>query len=148
MQYFPNLPQESTETKKQRGHHSKRVKSVEQYILPLSPTVNHYYKVRVVRGKAFLYIDPKVKRYREEVRLLTRLGKKYDEPVELRVVVYFADKRRQDLDNRIKGLQDALVKAGVLSDDSLIDKLIVEKGNIIKGGQMVVSIRPKNQTNQ
>ena len=37
-------------------------------------------------------------------------------------------------------LLDALVHAGVMSDDSLIDKLTVERGPIFKGGKVRVFI--------
>jgi Holliday junction resolvase RusA-like endonuclease len=36
---------------------------------------------------------------------------------------FFADRRRTDVDNRIKPLQDALTHAGAYADDSQIDRL-------------------------
>jgi crossover junction endodeoxyribonuclease RusA len=51
------------------------------------------------------------------------------------------DRRRRDLDNLLKALLDALQHAGVYADDSLIDRLSVEKGEVAVGGKAVVVIR-------
>jgi len=41
------------------------------------------------------------------------------------VRLYFPDRRRCDIDNRIKGCQDALTKAGIWADDVQVDDLRV-----------------------
>jgi crossover junction endodeoxyribonuclease RusA len=60
--------------------------------------------------------------------------------LEMKVVLYPRDKRKQDIDNRIKALWDALGDAGVFNDDEQIDVLIVERGEIKKGGGCLVCI--------
>jgi crossover junction endodeoxyribonuclease RusA len=60
--------------------------------------------------------------------------------LEMKVVLYPRDKRKQDIDNRIKALWDALGDAGVFEDDEQIDVLIVERGEIKKGGGCLVII--------
>jgi crossover junction endodeoxyribonuclease RusA len=45
-----------------------------------------------------------------------------------------------DIDNRLKPLGDALQLAGVFADDGLIDKITVERGEIIKGGKCIVTL--------
>lgn len=60
--------------------------------------------------------------------------------LEMKVVIYPRDKRKQDIDNRIKALWDALTDAGVFDDDEQIDVLIVERGEIKKGGGVLVFI--------
>lgn len=47
--------------------------------------------------------------------------------IEMTLRLYFADRRRTDIDNRVKPLQDALTHARAYKDDSQIDRLIVER---------------------
>jgi crossover junction endodeoxyribonuclease RusA len=56
------------------------------------------------------------------------------------IILHFKDKRKSDLDNRIKSLQDALVQAGLMEDDSQFDEITVKRGEIIKGGLCLVKI--------
>jgi crossover junction endodeoxyribonuclease RusA len=58
----------------------------------------------------------------------------------MQVTLYPKDRRKQDIDNRIKALWDALASAGVYEDDSQIDVLIVQRGEIKKGGGCLVMI--------
>jgi crossover junction endodeoxyribonuclease RusA len=60
--------------------------------------------------------------------------------LEMKVIIYPRDKRRQDIDNRIKALWDALCDAGVFDDDEQIDVLHIERGEIKKGGGVLVYI--------
>jgi crossover junction endodeoxyribonuclease RusA len=60
--------------------------------------------------------------------------------LQMQVTLYPRDKRKQDIDNRIKALWDALANAGVYDDDSQIDVLIVQRGEIRKGGGCLVLI--------
>jgi crossover junction endodeoxyribonuclease RusA len=60
--------------------------------------------------------------------------------LEMKVTVYPRDRRKQDIDNRIKALWDALADAGVFDDDEQIDVLHIERGEIKKGGQVLVMI--------
>lgn len=46
------------------------------------------------------------------------VGGPFENKVELSAVFYVKDKRRRDLDNMLTSCQDALVKAGILKDDS------------------------------
>jgi crossover junction endodeoxyribonuclease RusA len=46
----------------------------------------------------------------------------------------------QDIDNRIKSLQDALEVAGAYDNDEQIDDLRVLRGPIVSGGRMEVMI--------
>ncbi|MCI7403922.1 MAG: RusA family crossover junction endodeoxyribonuclease [Pyramidobacter sp.] len=87
----------------------------------LPPTVNHLYRstrtgrrYKTERGRVW-----------QEWAAFTFLAKRkklipYDGYVALEVVFYSKDKRRWDVDNRIKALQDALVLGKVIDDDKLI----------------------------
>lgn len=58
--------------------------------------------------------------------------------LEMKVIIYPRDRRKQDIDNRIKALWDALIDAGVIDDDEQIDVLHIERGEIKKGGGVLV----------
>lgn len=51
------------------------------------------------------------------------------------------DHRRYDIDNRLKALLDALVDAHVMKDDSMVDKIILERGPVVPGGMVRVWIQ-------
>jgi crossover junction endodeoxyribonuclease RusA len=60
--------------------------------------------------------------------------------LQMTVTLHPRDKRKQDIDNRIKALWDALADAGVFDDDEQIDVLMVQRGAIVKGGACRVEI--------
>jgi crossover junction endodeoxyribonuclease RusA len=60
--------------------------------------------------------------------------------LQMQVTLFPRDRRKQDIDNRIKALWDALTDAGVFDDDEQIDILIVQRGEIRKGGGCLVMI--------
>ena len=51
----------------------------------------------------------------------------YTGRVKLEIIFYVKSKRKWDLDNRIKALQDCLEYAGVIANDNQIDKLIITR---------------------
>lgn len=107
--------------------------------LPYPPSVNGYYAS--VRGRQILSL--KGREYKTAVyaavlsagRPATFAGR-----LSLEVVLYPPDKRRRDLDNSIKSLQDSLTAAQVYQDDSQIDRLMVQRGEVSKPGRAVVTI--------
>ncbi len=68
--------------------------------------------------------------------------------LQMQVILYPRDRRKQDIDNRIKALWDALTDAGVFDDDEQIDVLIVQRGEIRKGGGCLVMIDEIDETRQ
>jgi len=105
---------------------------------PLAPSINHYYGLHGHRR----YMTEKGKQFKAEVAHIvsqqkTRFGKA---PIVLVVTIHFRDRRIQDLSNRIKALEDAMVQSGLLFDDSQIKEIHVYEGEIVKGGKMVVQI--------
>lgn len=107
--------------------------------LPLPPSVNSYrtiFRGRMGISKAGRAFKEQVSDYVAEFRV-PKLG---DARIEMKVVVYPRDRRKQDIDNRIKALWDALSDAGVFDDDEQIDILHIERGEIKKGGGVLVFI--------
>ena len=66
--------------------------------------------------------------------------------LEMQVTLYPKDRRKQDIDNRIKALWDALADAGVFDNDEQIDTLMVQRGAIKKGGGCMVIIEKIEET--
>ena len=107
--------------------------------LPLPPSVNSYrtiFRGRMGISKAGREFKAQVSDYVIEYRV-PKLGKAR---LEMKVVIFPRDRRKQDIDNRIKALWDALGDAGVFDDDEQIDVLMIERGEIKKGGGVLVII--------
>ena len=51
----------------------------------------------------------------------------YSGPVALDIIFTARNKRRWDIDNRVKPLQDCLTLAGVIKDDSQVEQLFIKK---------------------
>ena len=108
--------------------------------LPLPPSVNSYrtiFRNRMNISKAGKEFKTQVSDYVVEYRV-PKLGKAR---LEMQVILYPRDRRKQDIDNRIKALWDALGDAGVFDDDEQIDILMVSRGEIKKGGGCLVIIQ-------
>ena len=93
----------------------------------LPPTVNLLY--RNFRGHR--YKTPQGRAYQEQVAVLLRNRWEgqppYELPIELRLIFTANNRRRWDIDNRVKALQDCLSLAGVLKDDRQVEILHVER---------------------
>ena len=103
-------------------------KLLEVELRGLPPTVNHLYRTgkngtryKTVMGK--LYQDYATLVLSNEWHEQAR----YPGSVELRLTLTSGRKRKWDLDNRVKALQDCLELAGVIEDDAQIEVLHVER---------------------
>lgn len=109
------------------------------FTLGWPPTVNSYYSCTRngihMSKKGRLYADSSAALMREQN---APLG--IEDGVCLTVVMYPPDKRKRDLDNHMKALQDAITKHGVWKDDDQIHQLHVYRGEIVKKGKVVVMI--------
>jgi len=103
------------------------------------PTVNNYY----AHTKRGVYLSAKGRKYSHSVELDVQEQAPdiyITETVLMEVHLFPPDRRRRDLDNYMKALQDSLVKAGLIEDDSLIDQLFIYRGEVVKGGLVLVEI--------
>jgi crossover junction endodeoxyribonuclease RusA len=117
--------------------------------LPLPPSVNHYWGQHGHRrfvSKAGVAFKEKVAEYVIDYRV-PKLG---TARLAMTVVLFPKDRRKQDIDNRIKALWDALADSGVFDNDEQIDTLFIERGEIKKGGgcRVYIDILDKIEENE
>jgi crossover junction endodeoxyribonuclease RusA len=117
--------------------------------LPLPPSVNHYWGQHGHRrfvSKAGVAFKEKVTEYVIDYRV-PKLG---TARLAMTVVLFPKDRRKQDIDNRIKALWDALADSGVFDNDEQIDTLFIERGEIKKGGgcRVYIDILDKIEENE
>ncbi len=117
---------------------------ISDVLLPLPPSVNHYWETYVytkngrrVRGR---------RRSEKALRFVSAVqraisGDKYGGLVVAIIRIFFPDERRRDIDNVAKGLLDSLVHAGVIADDNQIKLLLLgDSLERVQGGAVEVSV--------
>ena len=118
--------------------------------LPLPPSVNTYWRANGKRR----FISKEGMLFRENVAdycVDNKVPSFGEKRLQFQVTLYPRDRRIQDIDNRIKALFDAL-EGWAYDSDSQIDVLIVQRGEIRKGGGCLVMVeeldelRPHEQT--
>lgn len=113
-----------------------------QITLPYPPSVNHYWGARGVHR----FLTAKAKAFRaatiEAVRTSGQGG--FGEArLEVCIQLHAPDRRVRDIDNCVKSILDSLCHAGVFVDDSQVDRLVVERSAVVKGGSCLVHIKLK-----
>ena len=95
-----------------------------RYTLPYPPTTNNLY-VNGVRGR---YKSPAYKAWLEDAGLMIMAQgrKRIHGPVALSIALVRPDKRRRDISNAIKSLEDLLVSMQVIEDDSLVQRISIQ----------------------
>ena len=107
------------------------------FIFPYPPSVNSYWGFH----GSHRFLTPKAKAFKQEVVLASIGHEKYGaNRLFVSVILNAPDRRIRDIDNYCKSLGDAMCQAGLFDDDSQIDKLMVERGAIVKGGCCKVTI--------
>jgi crossover junction endodeoxyribonuclease RusA len=116
-----------------------------RFALPYPPTVNTYWR-NIGKGRTILSAKARAYRAAADAAIAHQgdgrpamLGR-----IAVAIVVHPPDRRRRDLDNILKPLLDALANGHVIVDDSLIDRLQVERGEVIEDGMVLVSVEPCN----
>ena len=109
--------------------------------LPYPPSVNNLYAT--VNGRKVL--SKKGREYHEAVCVSVSkqlpVGSGFGKArISYRISAFPPDKRRRDLSNLIKVLEDALTYAGIWADDSQVDDLRVIRGAPASGGSVFIEI--------
>jgi len=98
------------------------------FTLPLPPTSNH--RLIPAKGSGRLITSPKMREWKKEAEDTLFRQRDWGNPtitgrVAVTLVITWPDRRKRDIDGPVKPVLDALVKAGILKDDSLIKELAV-----------------------
>lgn len=107
--------------------------------LPFPPSMNTYwrnFRGRMVLSKAGRQFKIAVQDYIIE-KNIPKFG---DKKLKITMILRPRDKRKVDIDNRIKAVLDSLEDAGVFDDDFQVDHLEMIRGEAIKGGLVRVLI--------
>ena len=111
------------------------------------PKTNRYFQTK--NGKRF--IPSRIKQAIDDAVLILKSLKPknfqiIDQPCQLYIIYTLPNKRKRDLDNLNKTLQDCLEKAGIVEDDTLFFRVVSEK-RIQKNVEKVeISIYPHDQS--
>jgi len=115
------------------------------FSLPFPPTVNNYYS----HTRNGVFISKKGRIYRAAAaEILNEQFPRVDfvalsQPINVTVTLFPPDQRTRDLDNYMKCLLDAITHAELWIDDSIIDQLLIFRGEISpRNGFCNVSINP------
>jgi len=111
-----------------------------KFILPWPPSINGYWRTfrnrQIIskRGRDYrALVDKYMQSYQLTNEALTgRLSVKltYEPPT----------KRKYDIDNFCKGIFDGLTHAKFWEDDEQVDRLVIEKSEKRKGGNVIVEV--------
>lgn len=113
--------------------------------LPWPPSTNRIWRSVVVRGRPQTLLSTAGRQFRalaaQHCMIARVSGMNLTGRLDVSLVAMAPDRRARDLDNVLKATLDALTHAGVWLDDSQIDRLTVSRGEITKGGRLVVTIK-------
>ncbi len=106
--------------------------------LPMPPSVNSLFATvgrrRVLSKRGREYVKAVGDAVREHAPSVSFGASR----LRLSMTLYPANRRRADLDNRVKALADSLCKAGLFDDDSQVDFLQVTRAEVRPPGSCVV----------
>lgn len=113
-------------------------------ILPWPPSVNQYWRHPSKGPLAGRHlISEQGRSYRGRVlNQLTAEGHRHKivDRLAVSILCHPPDRRRRDLDNVLKAALDAMVFAGVMLDDSQIDRLAIERRDVQAPGRLEITI--------
>lgn len=114
------------------------------FTLPWPPSVNTYWRSIMGPCHSRVILSERGRRYRKAVSdqvLLQGVPRhKFRGRLEISVLANPPDKRKRDLDNLWKGVLDGLQHSGVVVDDSHFDRMTIERGEVVEGGKLQITI--------
>ena len=110
--------------------------AIVQLVLPWPPSVNTYWGFHGHRR----FLTKKAQEFKKDVAIAVQGQKLGQSRLSVTIIAHAPDKRVRDLDNILKPTLDALVQAGLFDDDSQVDLLTIQRGEIVKGGKAIVTV--------
>jgi len=108
---------------------------------PFPVSVNQYYGVAKRGSFCKKYVTHKGRAYRGSIESCVEEGL---EPlrgrIHMRVSLHAPTRRKYDIDNPMKCLLDAMTYVGIWVDDEQVDRLLIERGDKVAGGLVVVEV--------
>lgn len=110
--------------------------------LPFGPSINNF-KVPVRNRPGVYYLTPRAQRFRADVGWLCAGAPSFGAAeIEIDTVLHPPDARPRDADNfGSKALWDALQAAGIFDNDAQVQRFTVTKGEVVRGGLVIVKVR-------
>ena len=117
-------------------------------VLPFPPSGNTYYRSVRIGQACRVLLSKKGREYKNQVceHVANYICNEkemmfpFNGRLSVHVWLHPPNRRKFDIDNRIKPLLDALQFASVYHDDEAVDHLVVRRDEITKGGQAIVQI--------
>ena len=112
-----------------------------QMRLPWPPSVNTLWRNVVIGRAPRTLLSEKGREYFVEAACAVyaqREGRHIAGRAFIEITLMPPDRRVSDIDNRCKAILDSCTKGGLWADDSQVDVLVVERGEITKGGAVLV----------
>ena len=113
-------------------------------VLPFPPSVNKYWRMgKTWDGKRVTHLSSEAKKFTHEVAVIIakKAGTTYStKRLRGEFILHPKTKARIDIDNRLKGLLDAMQKAYLYADDEQFDEITIRRGSVVKGGNIEVRI--------
>lgn len=115
-----------------------------ELVLPWPPSINHYWKHRVIGKRAQVYLSAEGVAFKkaviDAVFVTAKKENVFDGRLSVELLLHPPTLRKYDIDNRIKSTLDAITNAGIWIDDEQIDQLKVTRGEKVKGGEVIILI--------
>lgn len=117
-----------------------------QFEMPWPPTVNHYHQpvrmgkgVRIVKGQEAKQYAKNCEKWLRDLGLENEKIPE-DKKLSMKLILHPPTLRKYDVDNRTKGIMDALSNSNFYADDSQVERLTIEKGEKVKNGMVEVFV--------
>ncbi|AUR92829.1 endodeoxyribonuclease [Vibrio phage 1.177.O._10N.286.45.E10] len=117
-----------------------------EFTMPWPPTMNHYHQpvrmekgVRIIKGQKAKQYAKEMESYLESIGLMNEMIPE-EQKLSVHITLNPPTLARYDVDNRSKGVLDALSNANFYADDSQIHSLTVIKGEKSPPGNVVVKV--------
>ena len=113
--------------------------------LPYPPSINNYWIASGHRR----FISKRGQLFRQEVIvacLQRRVPKLGSQSLMVHIILQPRNKKLMDIDNCAKAILDSLEHAGIFNSDVQVQKLLIERGEQVKGGgcQVMIEVIPSS----